>query len=274
MTAADNKFIDVQRDGKVMILTMSHPEKHNVLKDQWQFDEIEALCRDINNNLSVNAVILTATGKSFCAGGDVKDMANQEGMFEGPPYALRNNYRTGIQKIPLALYNLEVPTIAAVNGNAIGAGCDLACMCDIRIGSEHARFAESFVKVGIVPGDGGAWFLPRIVGLSKAYEMSFTGDSIQAEEALDCGLISRLVPHDQLLPAALELAGRMASNSGPALRMTKKLLREGLHQRLDTLLELSASMQALSHNTQEHQDFISRYKRGSERPATSNHKST
>src|SRR5690606_28523937 len=106
----------------------------------------------------------------------------------------RRGYKDGIQQLPLLFEALEVPVIAAVNGAAIGAGCDLTCMCDIRIASEHARFSESFVNLGIVPGDGGAWLLPRIVGFAKATEIAFTGEMLNAEQALACGLVSRVVP--------------------------------------------------------------------------------
>jgi len=129
-------------------------------------------------------------------------------------------------------------------------------MCDIRIASDRAKFAESFVKLGIIPGDGGAWLLPRVVGMSKAAELTFTGDTIDASEAKAIGLVSRVVPGDQLMGEARALAVRIAANSGPALRMSKKLLREGQHVRLDTLLELSAGMQALAHFTPEHDHSI------------------
>ena len=136
----------------------------------------------------------------------------------------------------------------------IGAGCDLTCMCDIRIAGASARFAESFVKVGIVPGDGGAWLLQRAVGFSKAAEMAFTGDQLSAEEALACGLVSKVVPDEELMTAALALAKRIAANPPQAVRLTKRLLVEGRHSRLDTLLELSATMQALAHTTDDHRE--------------------
>ena len=156
----------------------------------------------------------------------------------------------------MALYNLEVPTIAAVNGPAIGAGCDLACMCDMRIASHNASFAESFVKIGIIPGDGGAWFLPRVVGMSKAAEMSFTGDSVDAEEALKIGLISQLTTPETLLAEANSLAERISANPSLVLRMTKKLLREGQRQDLASLLELSANLQSIAHKTADHHEAV------------------
>jgi enoyl-CoA hydratase/carnithine racemase len=172
------------------------------------------------------------------------------------PAATRINYRRGIQRIPKAFHDLEVPIIAAVNGHAIGVGCDIACLCDIRIASEKAKFAASFVKMGIVPGDGGAWILPRLVGHAKASEMLFTGDILTAAEAFAHGLVSRVVPAEALMEAALELAGRIAANPSRALRMTKRLMTEGQHMRLPDMLELSAAMQAIAHETADHAEAL------------------
>ena len=186
-------------------------------------------------------------------------MKSRGGIFAGSPYEVRNSYRDGIQRIPLALYELELPVIAAVNGGAIGAGLDLACMCDIRIAAENAIFAESFVKLGIVPGDGGAWLLPRVIGLPKASLMAFTGDAIDAAKALDWGLVAEVVPADTLVAEAQKLARRIAANPGHALRLTKRLLREGQHMRLDSLLEISAAYQALAHHTEDHLESVNAF---------------
>ena len=249
-------FVKYEQDGAVVTLTLNDPDARNALSTQAQWDAVVDACQRVRRDPSVNCVILTGAGSAFCAGGNVKDMKNKTGIAGGSPYAIRDGYRNGIQRIPLALYDLDVPTIAAVNGPAIGAGCDLAMMCDIRIASERAKFAESFVKLGIIPGDGGAWLLPRVVGMSKAAELTFTGDTIGADEAKEIGLVSRVVPGDRLMDEARALASRIAANPGPALRMSKKLLREGQHVRLDTLLELSAGMQALAHFTPEHDRAI------------------
>ena len=176
-----------------------------------------------------------------------------------PGMEIRQDYRRGIQQLPLALFNLEVPVIAAVNGAAIGAGLDLACMCDIRIASELAKFAESFVKLGIIPGDGGAWLLPRIIGLSRAAELTFTGQMIDAQQALEWNLVSRVVPHGELLTVAQGLARSIAANPPHAVRLAKRLLREGMHCRLDTLLEMSAAYQALSHQTADHREAVAAF---------------
>lgn len=245
-----------QQDGAVVTLTLNRPETRNAISEDDMIAALEAAVGRINRDMSVRVAILTGGGSAFSSGGNVKHMRDREGMFGGGPAELRNGYRHGIQRIPLALYNIEIPVIAAVNGPAIGAGCDLAMMCDMRIASRQARFAESFIKVGIIPGDGGAWFLPRVVGLARACEMAFTGDAIDAETALAWGMVSRVVAPDQLLEEANKLAARVAVNPPQVLRMTKKLIREGQHLRLDSLLELSAAMQALAHHTQDHQEAV------------------
>ena len=149
--------------------------------------------------------------------------------------------------------------IAAINGHAIGAGLDLACMCDLRIAAQGARLASSFIKMGLVPGDGGAYFLPRAVGLAKAAEMMFTGESITADEALACGLVSRVVPADALLAEAHALAARIAANPPQTLRLVKRLLREAEHARLPDVLQLSAAFQALAHDTADHREALAAY---------------
>jgi enoyl-CoA hydratase/carnithine racemase len=249
-------FLLIEREDDVVTVHMNRPETRNALADPGQIQEFTDLCSDLRRDLSVKAMILTGAGKAFCAGGNIKDMKDRAGMFAGSPYALRNHYRDGIQRIPLALYELEIPIIAAVNGPAIGAGLDLACMCDIRLAAQSATFAESFVRLGIVPGDGGAWLLPRAIGLPRASLMAYTADAIDAAKALEWGLVAQVTSDADLLNEARSLARKIAANPGHALRLTKRLLREGQHVRLDTLLELSASFQALAHHTEEHHEAV------------------
>ncbi len=251
-------FLKVEKRGSVVTLTMNRPEIRNALTGNTAVDELVSAFERISADHSVRAVILTGAGPAFSSGGNLKDMQR---YFSGSvdPVKTRSEYRHGIQRLTLAAYDLEVPTIAAVNGPAVGAGCDLACMCDIRIASERASFAESFVKVGLVAGDGGAWLLPRVVGMSRAAEMSFTGDPLSAAEALACGLVSRVVPAEDLLGEADRLATRIARNPGQALRMTKRLLREGQHSRLETVLEMAASFQALAHTTRDHEEAVTAF---------------
>ena len=248
-------FLLYKQDGAVVTLTMNQPEKRNPLTGNSAVAELLQAIARIDADQGVRCVILTANGPTFSAGGDIGAMKRQASA-EVTEMEIRQEYRHGIQRLPLALFNLEVPVVAAINGHAIGAGLDLACMCDIRIASERAKFAESFVRLGIIPGDGGAWLLPRTVGLARAAELAFTGDTIDAQQALAWNLVSRVVPHDDLLPAARELAARIAANPSHALRLTKRLMREALHSRLDSVLELSAVFQALSHKTADHAEAV------------------
>ena len=255
----DTAPILYEQTGNIVTLTINRPDKRNVLSGDDLFAAFEDHFTRINTDMTVRAVILTGAGKSFCAGGDVKEMRDKQGMFGGTPGEIQNLYRTGIQRIPMAFTRLDVPIIAAVNGFAIGAGCDLACMCDIRVAGETTQFAESFVKLGIIPGDGGAWLLPRVVGMSRASEMAFTGDMVDAKAALAMGLVSKVVADDKLMEEAMAIAKRIAANPPQALRWTKRLLREGQQQRIDSLLDLSASFQALAHHTSDHSEAIAAF---------------
>jgi enoyl-CoA hydratase/carnithine racemase len=251
-------FLNYEQDEHVVTLTMNEPERRNPLTGNTAVEEFLAAIGRIEADRSVRAVILTGAGTAFSSGGNIRDM-ERHASGSVPGMEIRQDYRRGIQQLPLALFNLEVPVIAAVNGAAIGAGLDLACMCDIRIASELAKFAESFVKLGIIPGDGGAWLLPRIIGLSRAAELTFTGQMIDAQQALEWNLVSRVVPHDDLLATAQGLARSIAANPPHAVRLAKRLLREGMHCRLDTLLEMSAAYQALSHQTEDHREAVSAF---------------
>jgi len=240
----------------IVTLTLNRPKLRNPISDADMMEALIAALERIDGDMSIRVAILTGSGSAFSSGGNLKQMGEAGGLNDDLPAKTRRNYKRGIQRIPLLFERVEVPVIAAVNGPAIGAGCDLACMCDIRIAAESAHFAESFVKVGLIPGDGGAWLLPRIVGFSKACEMALTGDPIDAHEAKACGLVSKVVPDDDLLAEARKVAERIAVNPRHVVRMTKRLLREAAYVRLDTLLEMSAAMQALAHATEDHKEAV------------------
>ncbi|MFI2230145.1 crotonase/enoyl-CoA hydratase family protein [Nocardia testacea] len=246
----------IEHIGDTVVWTLNNPAARNPISDEQTIAALEDAVTAVNRDPSVRVAILTGAGSAFSSGGNVKHMRDKQGMFAGSPAELRQGYRHGIQRIPKALYHCEIPTIAAVNGPAIGAGCDLAVMCDLRIAATTATFAESFIKVGIIPGDGGAWLLPRAVGIARASEMAFTGEAIDAQTALEWGLVSAVVAPEKLLTAAHHLAARVAANPPHTLRMTKRLLREGQHQSLDSLLELSAALQAVAHHTHDHHEAV------------------
>jgi enoyl-CoA hydratase/carnithine racemase len=252
-------LILIEQQGAVRTLTLNAPERRNPISDLPVIDALAAAIKAADVDPSVRAVVLTGAGSAFSSGGDVKKMVPGGGLRDALPARTRINYREGIQRLPILFQSLDVPVIAAVNGPAIGAGCDLACMCDIRIAGESAKFAESFVKVGLIAGDGGAWLLPRIIGISRASEMALTGDVIDARTALAWGLVSRIVPDGDLLTEARAIAERIAVNPPHAVRMTKRLLREGQTASLVGLLELSAAMQALAHATADHEEAVAAF---------------
>lgn len=248
-------FLNYRAAGAVVTLTMNRPDVRNALSANTAVDEFLAAADRISKDAKVRAVIITGVDPAFSSGGNVKAFRSLfKDRKEGT--AIRQELRAGVQRLTTAIYELETPTIAAVNGPAIGGGCDLACACDIRIASEKATFAANFVKVGIVPALGAAWLLPRLVGMTRAAEMCFTGDSLDADEALACGLVSRVVAHGALLDEANNLAGRIAANPGQTLRMTKRLLREGQKIGLETMLEMAAGFQALAHQTRHHEEAV------------------
>lgn len=254
---SEQSAVLVERDGHVETWTINLPEERNPISGPEVVEALEECVARVNADHRVRAVILTGAGRAFSSGGNVKQMVDEVPPFGGPPYYSRRGYRSGIQRIPRAMFECEVPVVAAVNGPAVGAGCDLALMCDLRIASTDAFFAESFVKLGLIPGDGGAWFLPRVVGQARAAEMTLTGDRVDAATALEWGLVSRVVDPDRLLEEARTLADRVAVNPPHAVRMAKRLLRESQGSTLDSLLELSASMQALAHSTRDHREALS-----------------
>jgi enoyl-CoA hydratase/carnithine racemase len=243
-------------DNGVVTLTLNQPEQRNPISDPHIVDALCSAIEAADAATAVRCVILTGAGSAFSTGGNIKAMRPGGGLVDPSAVATRRNYRQGIQRLPLLFDRIEVPVIAAVNGPAIGAGCDLACMCDIRLAAESAKFAESFVKLGIVPGDGGAWLLPRVIGYSKACTLAFTGDTITSHEALACGLVSQVVPDSELLAAAHALAARIAANPSSAVRMTKRLMREAQMSSLSAILEMSAAAQALCHTTKDHLEAV------------------
>ncbi|WP_432262457.1 crotonase/enoyl-CoA hydratase family protein [Cupriavidus sp. TMH.W2] len=251
-----NDAVRYELDETIVTLTLNRPATRNALTEMEVVDALVDSLERAQADATVRAIILTGEGTAFSSGGNIKHMRDDEGTFAGGSAQIRENYRRGIQRIPRAFHELDVPCIAAINGPAHGAGCDLALMCDIRIAAASAVFAESFAKVGIIPGDGGAWLLPRAIGLSRACEMIFTGTPIDAQCAHELGLVSRIVPDNELMDAARTLARAIASNPPGVLRMSKRLIREGQRMDLPSLLELSAAFQGIAHRTADHREAL------------------
>jgi len=244
-----------QQTGGVVVLTLNEPETRNAISPAV-VDGIVAACDRVNKDTGVSCVIITGAGEGFSSGGNVKEMRDRTGLFGNSPAEVRRGYQHGIQRIPMALSAIEVPTIAAVNGHAVGAGCDLAMMCDMRIAADNAQFAESFLRVGLVSGDGGAWFLPRVVGLSRAYEMTFTAEFVKADKAEKWGLVSYVVPKDKLMDEAMAMAQKIAAQPPISLRLCKKILRESQFMPLSASLEMAAGMQAQVQATEDQREAV------------------
>jgi enoyl-CoA hydratase/carnithine racemase len=244
---------------RVATLTLNEPEKRNQITEGPVIAELLEALAAVEANPAVSVMILTGAGTAFCAGGDLKAMRDRQGTFAGQPLDIAEQYRRGVQRVPKALYGLDVPTIAAVNGPAMGAGCDLAFMCDLRLASTTAQFGEVFVNLGIIAGDAGSWFLPRRIGYQLAAEMSFTGRIVGAEEALARGLVLKVAPPETLMDEARALAAAIAAKPPRAVRQVKRLLRAGEAMDLAHFLELAAANQALAHGTEDHREAVSAF---------------
>lgn len=245
-----------ERKNGIAILTLNRPDTRNAISTPEIIEEIETACSIVNRDICTRVLVITGVDPAFSSGGNVKDMLRKTGMFGGTPCQIMENYRKNIQRIPMAVHGVEVPTIAAVNGPAIGAGCDLALMCDIRIASDKTCMGETFLNIGIIPGDGGGWFLPRVVGMAKACEMTFTGEMVDAAEAERIGLVNHVVPHASLMEKTMDLAEKIACKPPEALRMAKRLLYSGQTVSLAHHLDHSAAFQALCHTTENHQEAL------------------
>jgi enoyl-CoA hydratase/carnithine racemase len=251
------KEILFQSDHGVAIMTLNRADIRNALTHPEMIAEIKSVCERVNSDFDIKVLIVTAVDPAFSSGGNVKDMKERKGMFSGSPAQIMENYRRNIQDVLLAVYNVEIPTVAAVNGSAVGAGCGMALMCDMRIASRKATFGETFLNVGLIPGDGSAFTLPRAIGMARASELIFAGDTIDADTALAMGLINHVVDHDKLLEKSIELATKIAAKPPRALRMTKRLLRAGQQSTLHQTMDNAAAFQSLCHYTEDHMEALS-----------------
>lgn len=243
-------------DGRVATLTLDRHDVRNALTGTALVDDIVAVADWVNVCDEVSVLVITGEGSAFSAGGNVKDMAERGGDFEGSVAEVASRYRRGIQRIPLALQRVEVPIIAAVNGPAIGAGFDLANMADVRIASRKAKFGETFLNLGIIPGDGGAWFMQRLIGYQRAFELTLSGRVIDAEEAKAYGIVLEVTEPEALLERVGELASRIAAQPPKATRLTKRLMKMGSRMELPDFLDLCATFQGMCHNEPEHLEAV------------------
>ncbi len=239
-------------NGRYAVLRFERDDIRNALTGSHLIDDICNTVAWANANHDISCLVLTGEGRAFSAGGNVKDMRDKSGMFAGSAEQISASYRHGIQRISRAMHDAEVVTIAAINGAAVGAGFDLCCMCDLRIGCDSTRFGETFINLGIIPGDGGAWFLQRLLGYQRAAELTFSGRIIDADEALSLGLLLEKVSNEQLLSCAEGYAADYAAKPPITLRQTKRLMKLAQRQELGDFLDVCADVQARCHATEDH----------------------
>jgi enoyl-CoA hydratase/carnithine racemase len=242
-------------------LTLNRPERLNALTPLLE-EELGVAIQEVAKNDDARVLIVTGAGKAFCAGADLEGLAGgkeKTSYNSGHPEEVRRGFSRA-QATILGLQRLEKPSIAMVNGPAVGGGFDIACACDIRIGSPRARFMSAFVKLGLFPGWGGTWLYPRVLGLGKAAELLFTGDFLEAEEAYRIGFLNKLVPDEQLEAATMELAAKIAKGPPIAIRLAKLQLYKGLEMDLETAMQVAAAMEAITLTSHDHREGVAAFK--------------
>jgi enoyl-CoA hydratase/carnithine racemase len=251
--------IKTRTEAGVFMVTLAQPQTRNAITGEDMLEELLDAIHDAETDPDIGVLIIDAEGPAFSSGGNVKDMVEKIGLFEGSPSEIIERYRVTIQQLTRMLATTDLVTIAAVNGPAIGAGFDLVLGCDLRLGTSRASFAHTFIELGIIPGDGGAWLLPRVVGWQRATELAMTARSIDADTAVDWGILLEVVPDSKLSIRVMELALEIASKPRPAVVMAKRLLRQSKNMDLDGFLEYSAALQAVAHTTPEHEAAVASY---------------
>ncbi len=240
-----------QQDG-VLTITLNRPEVLNAFNDQM-LRELHDTLRQAARDAAVRCVVLTGAGRAFCSGQDLRDRT-------GPAtFSLSESLRSRYNPVILLLRTMEKPVVAAVNGVAAGAGCSLALAADLRIASDRASFIEVFARVGLVPDSGSTYFLPRLVGLGKAFELAYTAEPVEASEALRLGLVNRVVPHDELVPQSRALATRLAAGPTRGYGLTKRAINFGLSVALDQALDYEAYLQEVAGRSADHREGVAAF---------------
>lgn len=248
--------VDLAVHGRIATVTMRRPDVRNALTGTGVLEGLLDAFDQITADDQVTVTIITGEGSAFSAGGNLKDMRAGRDPFGGEPHRIAQAYQDSVLRLMRTVMALDTVTIAAVNGPAVGGGCDLALLCDLRIAATSARFAQPVVDLGLIPGDGGAWILPRIVGWQRAAELLFTGRFVDADEAVRLGMVLEAVAPERLHDRVADLAGAIAAKPPHAVRLTKRLLRHARSTDFDTFLDMTAAFQAISHHTDEHRQAI------------------
>ncbi|HEX6843196.1 MAG TPA: enoyl-CoA hydratase [Stellaceae bacterium] len=240
---------------RVATITLNRPERMNAFT--WEMtDAWAAALAEAQRDDGVHVVIVTGAGKAFCSGGDIQGMGERK---DRTPLERKSELVGHVHRIPLTLEAMDKPVIAAVNGAATGAGMDLALQCDLRYAAQSARLGETYVRVGLVPGAGGTWFLPRLAGTAKALELFWTGDLIGAEEAERIGIVNKVVPDDQLMSHVREVAAKIAKGPPLSIRFIKRAVYQGTRIDLRTSLDLISSHYAVVSSSADHREAVAAY---------------
>jgi 2-(1,2-epoxy-1,2-dihydrophenyl)acetyl-CoA isomerase len=248
----DFEQIIYDKSAGIATITLNRPERMNAFTGKMIEEWYQALL-DAHTDPDTKAVIVTGTGRGFCAGADVGGKGPLGGLQDQKrtPVENRNFLRDGVQRIPRLVSLMEKPYIAAVNGAAVGAGMDMASMCDMRFAGESARFGMTYVRMGIIPGDGGAYYLPRIVGVAKALDLIWTGRVFGAEEALAMGYVSTVVPDADLMDYTRDYVAKLVAGPAVAIQLAKRLVYRSLHTDVDAALDLAAGAMYIAQSTED-----------------------
>jgi enoyl-CoA hydratase/carnithine racemase len=251
---ADSELLYEVKD-RIATITLNRPDKMNAFTGPM-IERWAASLHEAQHDLNVNVVIVTGAGKAFCSGGDVGRM----GAGAPTPLDNKNGLWEHIHRVPKTLEAMDKPVIAMINGVTVGAGMGMSLMCDMRIASDAARFSTGYVRVGLVPGDGDTYFLPRLIGTARALELLWTADFIEASKALELGIVNRVVPHDKLAEETYAFARRVADGPQVPVRMIKRLVYQSMRLDLRTHLDLVSSHMAVVRETEDHKEGVQAFK--------------
>jgi enoyl-CoA hydratase/carnithine racemase len=243
-------------------LTLNRPERRNAINEKM-LDELSSALDDVGSDDEIRVVVVSGAGDSFCAGGDLQALSggSESGSWvSDSPDEIRRSFEKA-QKVMLALQRMEKPIIGKINGVAVGAGLDLAAVCDIRIGTSKTRFMSAYVKIGLFPGFGGTWLYPRALGsLGKAAELLFTGDFLEADEAKQLGFLNKLVAEEDFEDEVMSMAQKIADGPPIAIRLSKLMLYKGLEFDLETAMKMAAAAETITLSSNDHTEGVNAFR--------------
>jgi 2-(1,2-epoxy-1,2-dihydrophenyl)acetyl-CoA isomerase len=248
----DENILLLEKNQGIGVITLNRPDKLNAFNDELTFKLKDAL-KETERDATVKAVVLTGAGRGFCSGQDLQARGlHDHGQRPSLGVSIRHRYNPFILKIR----SMEKPVIAAINGVAAGAGASLALICDLRVASENAYFVQSFTKVGLIPDSGSTFLLPRLIGVTKAFELMLTADKLDAKEALNLGLVNKVVPGDKLMDEAMAMAKRLAAGPSLAFGLTKRAVNRAIFHDIEELLEYEASLQEIAGRSDDFEEGV------------------